>query len=331
MGATFACLGELLVRLAAPGRERLLQSRSLDVVFGGAEANVAVMLARLGHHARMGSVVPANALGAAVVTELRGQGVDVSTIATAAGRMGLYFLSHGAVNRPSQVLYDRAGSAFATVPDRVDLTDLLTGAQWLHLSGITPAVSAAASAVARQAVVVAQAQGIRVSFDGNYRAQLWQGWHGDGPAVLADLLRTADVAFINELDIALILGTGPLTQPEALKLAFETFPQLQLIATTERNLANPAVQTLQGALYRRDSQALSPVHSLAGVVDRIGSGDAFAAGVLHGLATGLGDQEAVDFATAAAALKHSIPGDFNLVEEAEIREAMEGGQRDVRR
>lgn len=319
------------MRLAAPGRERLLQSRSLDVVFGGAEANVAVMLARLGHLARMGSVVPANALGAAVVTELRGQGVDVSTIATADGRMGLYFLSHGAVNRPSQVLYDRAGSAFATRPDQVDLDGLLAGTQWLHLSGITPAVSAAASALAQRAVEAARAQGVRVSFDGNYRAQLWQGWQGNGPVVLAGLLKSAEVAFINELDVALLLGTRPLGRSEAIQLAFETFPQLQLIATTERNLTNPAVQTLQGALYRRDGQHLSPVHSLAGVVDRIGSGDAFAAGVLHGLATGLPDQETVDFATAAAALKHSIPGDFNLVEEAEIREAMDGGQRDVRR
>lgn len=331
MPATIACLGELLVRLAAPGRERLLQSRSLDVVFGGAEANVAVMLARLGHHSRMGSVVPSNALGAAVVAELRGQGVDVSTISTREGRMGLYFLSHGAVNRPSQVLYDRAGSAFAGQPDAVDMPALLAGATWLHLSGITPAVSAGASALAQQAVEAAQAQGVRVSFDGNYRAQLWQGWHGDGPGVLATLLRTAEVAFINELDIALILGTGPLSRPEAMKLAFETFPRLQLIATTERSLANPAVQTLQGALFRRDSQHVSPVHSLAGVVDRIGSGDAFAAGVLHALVTGRDDQEAVDFATAAAVLKHSIPGDFNLVDEAEIREAMQGGQRDVRR
>ncbi len=331
MGGTIACLGELLVRLAAPGRERLLQSRSLEVVFGGAEANVAVMLARLGHRARMGSVVPANALGSAVVAELRGQGVDVSTIATATGRMGLYFLSHGAVNRPSQVLYDRAGSAFASQPEAVNLAELLAGADWLHLSGITPAVSAAASAVAQQAVQAARASGVRLSFDGNYRAQLWQGWHGDGPAILASLLEQAEVAFINELDIALILGTGPLTRPAAMQLAFETFPRLQLIATTERGLDNPAVQTLQGALYRRTGHVMSAVHGMAGIVDRIGSGDAFAAGVLHALVTGLPDQEAVDFATAAAVLKHSIPGDFNLVDEAEIREAMAGGQRDVRR
>lgn len=331
MAATIACLGELLLRLSAPGAERLLQSGVLHTAFGGAEANVAVLLARLGHHARMGSVVPDNALGAASVGELRRHGVDVSCIAQADGRMGLYFLTPAAVNRPARVLYDRAGSAFATGADRVDLDALLSGADWLHMSGITPAVSPLASDMARVAARTAAGRGVRVSFDGNYRAELWRRWQGDGPSILRHVLAHAELAFINELDIALILGVDPLPRQEAVNLAFEAFPNLSLIASTERAVAGPTAHTLRGGLYRRDRQTVSPVHTLSGVVDRIGAGDAFAAGVLHALHHGLDDQEAVDFATAAAALKHSIPGDANLVDEREIREAMAGERRDVQR
>jgi 2-dehydro-3-deoxygluconokinase len=326
-----ACLGELLVRLSAPGSERLLQSKRLDVVFGGAEANVAVMLARLGIPARMGSVVADNAIGAAVVCELRSHGVDVDCVAAAPGRMGLYFLTPAAMSRPAEVLYDRAGSAFAIHAGMVDLDRLLEGAGWLHLSGITPAVSAAATSLAREAVRAASARGIKVSFDGNYRAQLWNQWQGDGPAVLADLLAHADLAFINEKDVALITGSAALSRHEAIEAAFTAFPKLTAIAATTRDMSSPTRQNFQGDLYRRDGHVASPVHELAGVVDRIGAGDAFAAGILHAFECGLDAQETIDYATAAAVLKHSIPGDFNLISDRDVRDLMAGGNHDVRR
>lgn len=329
--ATIACLGEVLLRLSAPGSERLLQSKQLNVVFGGAEANVAVMLSRLGLNTRMGSVVADNALGASALAELRSHRVDVDRVVSASGRMGLYFLTPAAMSRPAEVLYDRAGSVFATSADTIDLDHLLDGCTWLHLSGITPAVSSQATQIAREAVREAAARGIKVSFDGNYRAQLWQQWQGDGPAILADLLAHADLAFINEKDIALITGKPVLAREDAIAAAFEAFPKLTTIAATRRDLRNATTQTLLGEIFLRDGYCASRTHDLAGVIDRIGAGDAFAAGVLFGLERGMGLQETVEFATAASVLKHSIPGDFNLICETEVRNFMAGDQHDVRR
>ncbi|MCU0881227.1 MAG: sugar kinase [Hyphomonadaceae bacterium] len=326
-----ACLGELLVRLSAPGCERLLQSHRLDVAYGGAEANVAVMLARLGLPARMGSVVADNAIGAAAISELRSHGVNVECVSASTGRMGLYFLTPAAMSRPAEVLYDRADSAFAMHAEAVDLDRLLEGASWLHLSGITPAVSRAATRLAQEAVQAAAGRGIKVSFDGNYRAQLWQQWQGDGPSVLAGLLEQADLAFINEKDVALITGTPVQSREEAVAAAFKAFPKLRTIAATMREVTSPSVQTLRGEIHTRDGFVHSPTHQMAGIVDRIGAGDAFAAGVLFGLERGLGGQETVDFATVAAVLKHSIRGDFNLITENDVRGLMAGGNQDVRR
>lgn len=330
------CFGEILLRLSAPAGEVLLQSGALGVHVAGAEANVAVSLARLGGEAAVVSRLPDNALGRAALGEVRRHGVDTSGLTGGAGRMGLYFLTPGAVLRPSEVLYDRADSAFALAdPDSYDWDVLLEGAAWLHLSGVTPAVGPKPAEACLQAVRAARRLGVKVSFDGNYRAKLWAAWQGDGPRVLRQILEQADLAFVDERDLALVLGRT-FDQPNlrerrraSAQAAFEVFPHLQRIAATVRTHEGVDVQELSALMIERDGKETSAgPYRLSGVVDRIGGGDAFAAGLLHGLVRGA---PSLDFALAAAALKHSIAGDFNLVSEAEVRALVEGGGLDVKR
>ena len=332
------CFGELMLRLSTPDREVLLQTPRLDARFGGAEANTAVSLARFGHRARMVTVLPDNRIGRVACNELRRHGVDVGGLRFTNGRMGLYFLTPGAVLRPSEVIYDRADSAFAeAAPDLIDWDHELDGAAWLHLSGVTPAVGARASEAAVRAARAARRLGVKVSFDGNYRAKLWAVWEGDGPAVIRSLLECADLAFIDDRDVALVLGErfDALPRDErrraAADAAFNAFPQLARIASTVRVQSGVDDQQISASLFTRENERRTQVYSLSGVVDRIGGGDAFAAGVLHGLLRGLDDQASLDFALASAALKHSVPGDFNLIEEADVQALLSGGGLDVRR
>jgi 2-dehydro-3-deoxygluconokinase len=332
------CFGEILIRLSAPGRELMLQSGRLDVCFGGAEANVAVSLSRLGDEARMVSVLPDNPLGRAAVDELRRYGVDTGEIRFGPGRMGLYFLTPGAVLRPSEIFYDRAGSAFAEASaDLVDWDAALAGARWLHLSGVTPALGARSSAAAERAVEAAARRKVPVSFDGNYRAKLWAGWDGDGPSTLRRLLAGASLGFIDERDIALILGR-PFTAEDpaenrrvAAAAAFDAFPSLQRIASTVRLQQGVDHHELSAVMFTREGETRTTSYSLTGVVDRIGGGDAFAAGVLHGLLGGMEDHAALEFGLAAACLKHAVPGDFNLSRAADVEAFLAGGALDVRR
>lgn len=326
------CFGEILLRLNAPGKERLLQTNRFDVHVGGAEANVAVSLARFGRRARMVSIVADNALGEAALGELARHGVDISFVERIAGRMGLYFMSAGAVRRPSEILYDRASSAFALAdPTFLNWPALLADAGWLHISGVTPAIGPNGAEAAIRAVRAAGQAGVKVSFDGNYRSQLWAAWKGDGPAILKQILAAADLAFINERDIALILARDFKDRADALKAAFDMFPRLQTIAATERNQTSVDDHQLTALLTTRLGEWRSRRHILTGVVDRIGGGDAFAAAMLDCLTSGKESQYAVDFAAAAAAFKHSISGDFNLASRDDIERAMSDAGLDVRR
>lgn len=334
------CFGELLLRLSAPAGEKLLQSARLDVVVGGAEANVAACLAQLGHAAAMVSFVPDNALGHAARSELRRHGVDVAGVQVLdAGRIGLYFLAPGAVLRPSEVLYDRQGSTFAlATPDAIDWTSHLHGAGWLHLSGVTPAIGANAAAAAVRAAEAATLAGVPVSFDGNYRGKLWALWNGDGPGVLHTLLSHTALAFADERDIALVLkkdfgGDTPMERRRrAAEAAFAAFPQLQRIASTIRDVHGPDDHTLTGTLITRDGAFTTRPFRLSRIVDRIGGGDAFAAGLLCGLCEGKDDRTALELAMACACLKHGVFGDFHQVTRTELDDVLAGGGGgDVRR
>ena len=336
---TIVCFGELLLRLGAPGRQMLLQSPVLEVHVGGAEANVAVSLARFGHDARMVGVVADNALGEAALGELRRHRVDTRAVQPAAGRMGLYFLTPGAIQRPSEVLYDRADSAFARIGGGThDWPALLAGADWLHVSGVTPALGQRAADGVLTAVRAARAAGTKVSFDGNFRPKLWEAWGGDAPTILRGLMAEADLLFASHRDLQVVLGLEfPQATPQerfaaGAAEAFRAFPHLRQMAATvrvQRSVDHHVISAItalrDGAVHTTAARDVSPI------VDRIGTGDAFAAGVLHGGLAGLSAQAALDFGVAAACLKHSLPGDFNLVGAADVHALLGENALDVKR
>ena len=336
---TIVCFGELLLRLSAPGRQMLLQSPVLEVHVGGAEANVAVSLARFGHDARMVGVVADNALGEAALGELRRHRVDARAVQQAAGRMGLYFLTPGAIQRPSEVLYDRADSAFARIGGGThDWPALLAGADWLHVSGVTPALGQRAADGVLTAVRAARAAGTKVSFDGNFRPKLWAARGGDAPTILRGLMAEADLLFASHRDLQVVLGLEfPQATPQerfaaGATAAFQAFPHLRQMAATvrvQRSVDHHVISAItalrDGALHTTAARDVSPI------VDRIGTGDAFAAGVLHGGLAGLSAQAALDFGVAAACLKHSLPGDFNLVGAADVHALLGENALDVKR
>jgi len=329
------CFGELLIRLSATGRGLLMQSPAMDVHVGGAEANVAIALARLGHHTSMVSAVPDNALGGGAVAALRASGVDCGGVATLPGRMGLYFLSPGAGLRAAEIIYDRAGSSFATAnASAFDFPRLLAGAARLHLSGITPALGPQSAELALSAAQAAADLGVPVSFDGNYRAQLWAAWNSNPQDILSRLIAHADILFGNHQDIALLLGrdfagSGDDRRRAAAEAAFAAFPRLQLMASTARHVHDADRHQLAARIDTRDGHVQTDEIAISGIVDRIGAGDAFAAGVLHGLSQG-DIAHAANTGLALACLKHSLPGDASLFGQRDIDAFLVGGY-DVRR
>jgi 2-dehydro-3-deoxygluconokinase len=330
------CFGEILLRLAAPGRELMLQTPRLDVTVAGAEANVAVALSFFGHDARVASVLPDNALGRAALGELRRHGVDTRGIAWGDGRMGLYFLTQGAVRRPSEILYDRAESAFARAPSRAGID--LAGADWFHVSGVTPALNRGAADAAIAAARAAREKRVTVSFDGNYRSKLWEPWREQAPAILRQLFEQADIVFGDDRDIALVLGrrfdqaSAEERRARAAAAAFEAFPKLSRIASTTRVQHSVDALDYGAVLFTRGGGAHQlPAVALSNIVDRVGTGGAFAAGVIHGLITGESDEAALKFGLAAACLKHSISGDFLTLGVTDVRAAMDESGLDVKR
>jgi 2-dehydro-3-deoxygluconokinase len=333
--AKIVCFGELLLRLTAPGRELLLQNGQLDVHVGGAEANVAVGLASLGHQTAMVSRVPANALGEAAVGYLRRYGVATNVVTRGNGRMGLYFQSAGAGLRPSSIIYDRDGTSFA-LADKGDFDwdSALEGVDLLHLSGITAALGQRPAEAALAAAEAARSRGVKVSFDGNYRAQLWQRRDSNPKAILCELVGRADILFGNHRDISLLLGReflgdGEARRREAAEAALDAFPDLQLIASTARHIES-ADHHIAARIDTRGDGFQTDEVVVAGIVERIGSGDAFAAGVIHALLSGKNHEQMARDGLALACLKHSLPGDASLFGQADI-DAFLAGERDVRR
>ena len=333
----FLAFGEIMLRLSPPGRELLLQTPTLDVWVAGAEANVVTQLARLDHDVGMATRVPDNDLGRAALTTLRGHGVDVRHIQFGGERMGLYFVTSGAGMRATEVIYDRAWSAFAEAPKEAwDWDSILDGVDRLHLSGITPALGPIPAESAIAAAEAASARGIAISFDGNWRGKLWARWDGDPRAILNRIVPHADLMFGNHRDIALLLGrddfagAGEDRRRAAAEAAFDAFPTLQTIASTARHVEHVDLNRLSARIDTRAGVAQTEEVVLAGIVDRIGGGDAFAAGVLHALRSGGDAAAAAQTGLTLAALKHSLPGDAALFRQADIDAFLAGGL-DVRR
>ncbi|MGH7696396.1 MAG: PfkB family carbohydrate kinase [Gemmatimonadaceae bacterium] len=323
-------LGEIMLRLKAPGFERLFQSPRLDATFGGAEANVAVSLAQLGVDARFVSAVPANAIGDACVAELRRFGVDTSAIRRQGERLGVYFLENGANQRASKVTYDRSGSAMALAkPNDFAWDSIFADADWFHVSGVTPAISAQAAEIALAAAGAARAKGLTVSCDYNYRKNLWR-YGKSAPEVMPSLVALADVGIANEEDCQKALGieADDVTPGEKFRVlatrVLEAFPNLERQAITLRQSHSANRNSWSAVLATRSGFIRSKSYDIDDIVDRVGAGDAFAAGLIYGLRTFKDDQRALEFATAASCLKHSISGDFNRVTLAEVEALMQG-------
>lgn len=315
-GGTIACFGEVVMRVSVPYGELPLQSARFDAHVGGAEANVAVALATLGHDAAMISAVPDGPIGDGVLRELRRYGVDVAPVLRPAGRMGLYYYLPGGPMRPAEVVYDRAGSAFAEVAARDwDWDHLLSGVGWLHVSGVTPALGPNSAEAALEAVVRARAAGIGVSFDGNWRGRLWERWSSDPVAILNPIVAHATVLFGNHRDAGLLLGSefsgeGQDRRREAAVALLDHFPALEYVASTAREIVAPGVHRLTARIDKRNEEGASDPTNIAPVLDRVGTGDGFAAGVLDALWMGKPLADAAKQGLALSALKHGLHGDF---------------------
>ena len=333
--ARVVTFGEVMLRLKSPGCERLFQSPMLEATFGGAEANVAVSLAQYGVPVTFVSVVPPNDIGDACIAELRRFGVDTSAIRRQGDRLGVYFLEAGANQRPSKVTYDRIGSAIATAKrGDVDWNTVFDGATWFHVSGVTPAIGAAAADLALDAVQAARAKGAIVSCDYNYRKNLWR-WGKKAPDVMRELVRHVHVGIANEEDCQKALGIdvdvqvagGHLELEKYRSLAqrvLDAFPNLERQVITLRESHSADRNGWSAVMATRSSFLHSGQYDIADIVDRVGAGDSFAAGMIYGMLTYRDDAKALEFATAASCLKHSILGDFNRVSVSEVEALMQG-------
>jgi 2-dehydro-3-deoxygluconokinase len=335
--------GEIMLRLAPPGFERFLQTSQFTATFGGAEANVAVAVSSFGLPAVFVTVLPENPIADAAVAELRRFGVDVTQIVRGKGRLGVYYLEAGANQRPSRIVYDRENSAMALAkPGEISWAHAFDGAAWFHISGITPAVSASAAELAMEAVRDARAAGLTVSCDLNYRKNLWK-WGQGARDVMPHLVKLTDVLIANEEDVQAALGieaavdvrTGQLDRGQYEKLAAEvlsTYPNLRAIAITLRESVSASHNGWSACLQDRERFILSRRYEITHIVDRVGAGDCFAAGLIYGMLSGFAGQDTLDFAVAASCLKHSIAGDFSRVTVAEVNALIkEGGSGRVQR
>lgn len=329
--------GEIMLRLSPPGKLRFSQARSFDVIYGGGESNVAASLAHFGVDTQYVTRLPENDIGDACENYLRQFGVGTAHIARGGERLGIYFLEHGAVQRGSKVVYDRAASALAEIqPGMIDWDAAFANADWFHWTGITPAISAGAAATCLEAVKAAHAHGLTVSTDMNYRSKLWK-WGKQPIDVMEELVSYCNVAIGNEEDAEKVFdiqapGTDITSgELDAEKYRYvceqlaERFPRLKTIAITLRGSHSASHNAWSAVLWHAGQLYFGPNYDITHIVDRVGGGDSFMAGLIYSLLTYEDDkQAALNFAVAASALKHTIFGDFNLVTVPEVEKIMQG-------
>lgn len=328
--------GEIMLRLAPPGFERFLQTPRFDATFGGGEANVAVALASFGQPAVYVTALPENPIAQAAIAELRRFGVDTSKIVRRKGRMGIYYLEAGANQRPSKVVYDRDNSSIALAkPGEFHWDAIFEGAGWFHISGITPALSESAAALSLESMRKAREKGVTVSCDLNYRKNLWK-WGRAASDVMRELMPFVDIAIANEEDVQMSLGiqadvdvhSGTLDRGQYEKLSakvLDAFPNLKAVAITLRESHSASRNGWSAGLNNRQEFLLSRAYDVTHIVDRVGAGDSFAAGLIYGMLQLPTHREALEFAVAASCLKHSIPGDFNRFTVDEVNGLVKGG------
>ena len=337
MSKKVVTFGEIMLRLKSPAYERFFQSPSLEATFGGGEANVCVSLANYGMDAAFVTVLPKNDVGEACVRELRGFGVDVSGIVRAEGRIGIYYLETGAVQRPSKVIYDRAHSCMAEAkPGDIDWAKVFAGASWFHITGITPAISLGAADLSLEAVKAAKKMGLHVSCDLNYRKNLWK-YGKTADQIMTELVQYVDTVIANEEDFqkSLLLkaesvgsveeGELNVEQYKAIaRLAMDRYPNIQRVAITLRESKSANHNDWSACLFNGKDFFLSRKYRITDIVDRVGGGDSFGGGLIYGLNAYDDEKTALEFAVAASCLKHTVPGDFNRVSVPEVENLMKG-------
>lgn len=325
-------LGELMMRLKPPGKLRIRQANAFETCFGGSEANVANSLSLFGVSTKFISALPNNDIGEQALSFLRSFGVDVSSVVKLNGRMGLYFVEDGADIRSGNVIYDRDNSAFSRLSgDQIDWDLAFGGMSWFHISGISPAISASTRELSERALREAKKRKLHISIDLNYRAKLWQ--YGEEPFdVLPSMVEYSDTLLAGRGDCSSCLGFTVET-PEDDDSYFERlsselmdhYPNVQNVIITLRETLSNEKQRMRALSRSKAGILYSRGYELDHVVDRIGTGDAFVAGYIYGQISSLGDLQALEFATAANALKHSIQGDTNNVSQGEVLDLMNGG------
>ena len=316
-------LGEVMLRLSPPGNQRFFQTHSFDVEFGGSEANVGAALAYWGNHVAHLTAFPDQEIGWAASGQLRKNGIDTKFIHHGPGRIGIYFLEQGAMQRSSQVIYDRANSVFANY-DGKDLPwdEVFDGVNWFHWSGITPALSKECAGLTLKALKEARKREITVSGDLNYRSNLWQ--YGKAPhEVMPGLMELTNVIIAGTRDFKQCLDEDFKSFTEVRNMAFERYSDLEYIVKTDRISHSSSNNTISATLFGKKKTYSSRAYELTHIVDRVGTGDAFAGGLIHGLLT-MKPKEAIEFAMAAGAIKHSVPGDILLCSLQEVHELASG-------
>jgi len=325
--AKVVTLGEIMLRLSTPGYNRFVQSESFDVTYGGGEANVAVSLANYGHDAYFVSKLPVHEIGQSAVNHLRRFGVQTDYIARGGDRVGIYYLETGASMRPSKVIYDRAASSISEAEiNDFDFDEIFKDASWFHWSGITPAISKKAALVTEEALKAAKRNNVMVSVDLNYRKKLWTP--AEAKETMTQLMQYVDVCIGNEEDAHLVLGYKPgetdVSKGELELTGYKSiFKQMKedlgfkYVVTSLRESHSASDNGWSALIYDGNEFYQSKKYDVR-IVDRVGGGDSFAAGLIHGLLTKDSMKDALEFSVAASALKHTIKGDFNLVSEAEV-------------
>jgi len=328
--------GEVMLRLSPPGHQRFVQARTFDVIYGGGEANVAASLANYGVPVEYVTRLPQNDIGDACLNFLRQYGIGTRHIVRGGDRLGIYFLETGAAQRGSKVVYDRAGSALSAIqPGMVAWGTVFTDAEWFHWTGITPAISESAAATCLEAVQTAKKMGLTVSCDLNFRKKLWR-WGKTAGEVMPELVSLCDVAIGNEEDADKVFGikapdadvTGGKVEAESYVYVCQElvnrFPNLKTVAITLRGSLSASHNTWSAILWNEGQVFTAPRYDIFPIIDRVGGGDSFCGGLIYGLQTYEDKQSALNFAVAASCLKHTIPGDFNLVSVAEVEKLMSG-------
>lgn len=325
--------GEIMLRLSPPGYQRFIQANSFDAIYGGGEANVAVSLANYGLDAHFVTKVPPHEIGQCAINSLRALGVGTDYITRGGERLGIYFLEHGASQRPSKVIYDRAYSSISQVqPGEFDWDKIFTDAEWFHFTGITPALGEGPTRVTLEALRAAKAHNVTVSVDLNYRKKLWTPAEANG--VMNKLMEYVDVVIANEEDAEKVFGitagesniiSGQLSEEGYREVAQRLVDRFGFskVAITLRESLSASDNNWSALLYDTKDFYRSKVYKVH-IVDRVGGGDSFGGGLIYGLLSGKSDQEALEFAVAASCLKHTIFGDYNLTVVDEVERLAKG-------